>query len=148
MKGLYIIVFLTLIACKKEEKVTEVDKHKTNGIIGTWKMVYSEIKEGDSLQVKDLSKSEFIKIINKTHFAYFNQNKEAPRNFYGAGGTYTLKNNKYIETLTYAAWDAYRDKDFPFTIEIKKDTLIQYGVEEIKEANIKKYIVEKYIKIK
>ncbi|WP_025667323.1 hypothetical protein [Aquimarina megaterium] len=36
----------------------------------------------------------------------------------------------------------------PFTIEIKRDSLIQYSIEEIKEANIKKYIVEKYIKIK
>ncbi len=146
MRKLLIILILLFISCKKEQKTVKVNK--TNKVVGTWKMVFAETREGDSLQVKDLSKSEFVKIINETHFAYFNQSKETPRNFYGAGGAYTLVNNQYTETLNYAAWDAYRDRDFLFTIEIKNDTLIQYGTEEVKEVNIKRNIIEKYIRIK
>jgi hypothetical protein len=127
---------LILIACNKNETTTAVSKPKDiKKVEGAWKMVYGEIKEGDSVQIKDMTKSDFIKIISKD-------------NFYGGGGTYTLKGNTYTETLQYSAVDAVRGHKFPFTIEIKGDTLIQYGLEEIKEANIKRYIVEKYVKIK
>ena len=119
-----------------------------NKIIGTWKMVYADIKENDSLQIKDLTKSKFIKIINETHFAFFNQNFTDATLFYGGGGTYKLENDSYIEKLQFTSVNEVRDHEFPFTIEIKNDTLIQYGLEEVKEANIKRYIVEKYIRIK
>ena len=33
-------------------------------IEGSWKLVYAHIEENDSIQVKDLDKSDFIKIIN------------------------------------------------------------------------------------
>lgn len=95
-----------------------------------------------------MTKSDFIKIISKDYFAFFNQDHANSDNFYGGGGTYTLEGNTYTETLQYSAVDAVRGHKFPFTIEIKGDTLIQYGLEEIKEANIKRYIVEKYVKIK
>jgi len=36
-------------------------------------MVYAEIIENDSLKLKDLSNTSFIKIINKSHFSFFNQ---------------------------------------------------------------------------
>ncbi len=121
---------------------------KASALQGTWKLVYAETQERDSIKIKDLKNSDFIKIINKTHFAFLNQDLKNSTLFYGGGGTYTLKGNQYIEVLVYTALDSYRNKTFPFTFEIKGDSLIQYGVEEIKEHNIKKHIIEKYIKIK
>jgi hypothetical protein len=142
-----ILLILFFISCSKQKE--NLAKIKTvNNIVGTWKLVYGEIKENDSLIVRDVSKSDFIKIINDTYFAYFNQGYQEPRNFYGAGGTYTLKNNIYTEELTYTAWEDYRNQKFPFTIEIRNDSLIQHGVEELKGKNIKRYVVEKYIRIK
>ena len=150
MKNVFILFTLVfvIIACQQKKEITKIVETKpVNKIIGTWKMVYADIKENDSLQIKDLTKSEFIKIINESHFAFFNQDHADATLFYGGGGTYTLENDSYTEKLQYTSADTVRDHEFPFTIEIKNDTLIQYGLEEIKEANIKRYIVEKYIRI-
>ena len=49
---------------------------------GSWKLIYADIRENDSLMVKDLSQTDFIKIINKTHFAFFNQEKGSDENFH------------------------------------------------------------------
>ncbi len=151
MKRLSIVLLITLLitSCNEEkENLKNIKSKTTPKIMGTWKLAYGSVKENDSLTIKDVSKSEFVKIINETHFAYFNQAYNEPRNFYGAGGTYTLENNTYTEKLTYTAWEDYRDRSFPFTVKITKDSLIQYGIEEIKEKNIKRYVEEKYIRIK
>lgn len=118
-----------------------------NRIIGTWQLVYGEIKEGDSVQIKDLSRTKFIKIINKDHFAFFNQIENKEEGFYSGGGTYSLKGKDYTEKLKYISLNSLRGEEFHFTVEFKGDTLIQSGFEDVKKANIKRYIVEKYIKI-
>lgn len=110
-------------------------------------MIYAETIENDSIRLKDLTNTGFIKIINKTHFAFFNQENIGNKNFYGGAGTYTLQDNKYIETLKFTSFEAIKNHKFPFTIEIIGDTLIQSGLEEVKAAGIKRYIIEKYIKI-
>ncbi|WP_062061062.1 hypothetical protein [Aquimarina longa] len=141
---------LVLLSCSKQKntpKTTPILKN-TNPLEGAWKMVYGEIKEGDSIQIKDMTSSDFIKIIGKDHFAFFNQDQVNNDNFYGGGGIYTLDGDTYTETLQYSAVEAIRNHEFPFTIQIKGDTLIQYGLEEIKKANIKRHIVEKYVKLK
>ena len=151
MKNTFILFtfVLAFVACQQKNESTKVLEPKpVNKIIGTWKMVYADIQEVDSLQIKDLSKSEFVKIINKTHFSFFNQGYTDPSLFYGGGGTYKLENNTYTEKLHFTSVDAIRDHEFPFTIEFKKDTLIQYGLEEVESANTKRYILEKYIRIK
>ena len=135
---------MCLFSCAK---ATEKVVHK-NGIEGTWLLVYGEVKENDSLIIKDLYKSSFIKIINDSHFAFFNQVEGDASQFYGGGGTYTINRDDYVETLTYTSALAFKGRAFPFKIELKGDTLIQSGVEEIKEAGIRREIVEKYIKVK
>ncbi|MDN5202008.1 hypothetical protein QQ008_11560 [Fulvivirgaceae bacterium BMA10] len=151
MKRLLIMLCFALVfvACNEEEKKSETSRPDvSNQLMGTWKMVYGEIRENDSIQIKDLTKSDFIKIINESHFAFFNQDYQDISGFYGGGGRYRLEgDNKYIETLEYTSVEAIRGHNFPFTVEIKGDTLIQYGLEEVKEANIKRHIVEKYIRM-
>lgn len=147
MKNTLIIALLLIsfISCNKEVEL--VKSNETNKIVGSWKMVYGDTKEGDSITVKDLTNINFIKIINNHHFAFFNQNENSDEGFYGGGGTYTLSGNKYIEKLDYISLKSIRGHEFAFTIEFKGDTLIQHGLEEVKEANINRYIVEKYIRI-
>ncbi len=146
-------IAIVFFACntKKETSISRAISEspmEANHIEGTWKLFYGDIREGDSLTVKDLSNTDFIKIINKTHFAFFNQSVDGSSNFYGGGGTYTLDGNNYAEKLNLTSVDEVRGHIFPFTIEIKGDTLIQQGLEEVKEANMKRYIMEKYVRIK
>ncbi len=48
-----------------------------------------------------------------------------------------LDGDKYVEILDYIKNKNIRGHRFPFTIQIKGDSLIQNGLEEVKEANIK-----------
>lgn len=125
-----------------------VKKEGSKHIEGTWKMVYAETIENDTIKLKDLSNTTFIKIINKSHFAFFNQENTSAANFYGGAGTYTLDGNKYTETLNFTAVEAIKNHQFSFTVEIKGDTLIQSGIEKVEAAGMDRYIIEKYIKLK
>jgi len=144
--SVFSILLLCLLNCANKS-TSKTTVSSPNELIGTWKMVYAEIKENDSIKVKDLSSTNFIKIINASHFSFFNQNKDSSKNFYGGAGTYTLNGEHYIEKLSYTSVDAVRDHEFAFTIQIKGDTLIQSGLEEVKEADINREIIEKYIKL-
>ena len=144
------LITLLFVSCNKVNTIKKsVDNSsKKINIQGTWKLVYGEVKENDSVKVKDLSKAEFIKIINESHFAFFNQPYKNQEGFYGGGGSYSLEEDNYKETLNYVSVDAVRGHVFPFTVKIVGDTLIQYGLEEVKEAGIHRDIVEKYIRVK
>ena len=147
-----VIVLLTLILFSScENKSTVTVPETKNGILpieGSWKMIYADIRENDSIHLKDLSNTDFIKIINKSHFAFFNQERGSAENFFGGAGTYTLTGDDYTETLSFLGVTEVRGHVFPFKIEIKGDTLIQQGQEKVEGANIDRYIVEKYIRIK
>lgn len=133
-----------MVSCNCNIKTTTLDK----SIEGTWKLFYGSIEENDTLEIRDVSKSDFIKIINNSHFAFFNQVKGSSKSFYGGAGTYVLNNGSYEESLDFIKNTDIRSHKFPFTIEIKGDTLIQYGHEKVKAANIDRYIIEKYVRIK
>lgn len=149
MKYLYLIVLaFSFSSCQHQEKPLKDNKEMVNPIIGSWKMVYAETFENDTLKLKDLSTTTFVKIINASHFSFFNQSNDGGENFYGGAGSYTLKGADYLETLTFTSVDAIRNHQFPFTVEFKGDTLIQAGLEEVKEAGIKRKIIEKYVRIK
>ena len=134
----FTLLVLALIGCKNQP----------NKIIGTWKMIYAETIENDTLKIKNLENTEFIKIINHTHFAFFNQQNNSSENFYGGSGTYKLNGNNYEETLSFTAVEAIRNHKFQFKVYVKGDSLIQTGLEEIKAAGINRMITEKYIRIK
>lgn len=134
-----VILIVTLFSCQQQPK--------SNPIVGTWKLVYAETNENDSIKIKDLSNTQFIKIINDTHFAFFNQQNDGNKNYYGGAGTYTLSNKDYEETLSFTSVEAIKNHRFPFKLHIKGDSLIQSGLELIKEAGIDRTITEKYIRI-
>ena len=134
---IFIVLVWALVSCKKQP----------NSIVGTWKMVYADMIENDSLKIKNLEDTQFIKIINDTHFAFFNQQNSGHINFYGGGGIYELNGNNYEETLNFTSVEAIKNHTFPFKVYIKGDSLIQTGLEEIKAAGIHRTITEKYIRI-
>lgn len=145
MRNLIVIITLFSILSCQQNKTTISTKNK---IEGSWKMVYAEIIENDSLKLKDLSNTTFIKIINKTHFSFFNQENSGNTNFYSGAGTYKLIDNNYKEILEFTTVKAIKNHEFSFQVEIKGDTLIQSGIEKVEAAGINRQIIEKYIKLK
>jgi len=145
--GLICFIILFSISCRNNKDIALQTDNNNIDIVGSWEMIYAEIIEKDTVQVKDLTQTRFIKIINKTHFAFFNQGNSENQNFYGGAGTYTLNGSNYVETLNFTAVEAIKNHSFPFKIRIKGDTLIQSGFEEIKAAGISREITEKYIRI-
>ncbi|MEH0153270.1 hypothetical protein V6R21_04750 [Limibacter armeniacum] len=116
-------------------------------IQGSWKLVQAETQENGSVTYKDLSSTDFIKIINGKHFAFFNQSNDEQKVFYGGAGVYSLEGNQYTETLSFTGIEEMRGHQFTFELEVKGDSLIQSGWEIVEEQNIKRHIVEKYVKL-
>lgn len=138
----FLIIIYSFINCSKRTPLIT-----NNKIEGTWKMVYAEIIENDSLKLKDLSNTSFIKIINKSHFSFFNQENSDTKNYYSVAGSYILKDDNYTETLNFTTVEAIKKHQFSFKIVVKGDTLIQSGIEKVAAAGMNRYILEKYIKL-
>jgi len=145
-------MIVAIISCNKKENsstVMDIDSRDPQSkIVGTWQLLYAETKTNDTIEVKDLTNTTFIKILNDDHFAFFNQRDRTSEGFYGGGGRYSLEGNVYKETLNYVAVEEVRGHEFTFNVEFKGDTLIQSGIEDVPDAGIKRFILEKYIKIK
>jgi hypothetical protein len=137
-----LLIFFVFASCHQKSTPTS-----SLDIEGTWKMISAETLENDSLKLKDVSNTTFIKIINKSHFSFFNQHKTESEKFYSGAGTYHLKGNKYTETLEFTSVKEIRNHQFTFQLEIIGDTLIQSGIEKVEAAGINRAIVEKYIKL-
>ncbi|MFT4611884.1 MAG: hypothetical protein ACJA1H_001315 [Glaciecola sp.] len=62
--------------------------------------------------MKDLSNTDFIKVINESHFAFFNQDYKGNNKFYSGGETHTYKENQYAETLSFTSAELIKNYDF------------------------------------
>jgi hypothetical protein len=86
-----------------------------------------------------------IKIINDTHFAFFNHDlnngKDSTAVFFGGGGKYTLKDSVYTENLEF-----FNNRQWENGI--KNDTLTQKGIEKVEKLGIDRIITEKYVREK
>ena len=146
-----LVLILFFCSCSQDQK--SLANLKLDRIIGTWILVSNTISKGDTLIVKDLQGKKLIKIINQNHFAFFNHDivndldstikKEAT--FVSGAGTYTFDGENYHEHLEYCNYREWENRDFDFKLTFHGDTLIQSGLEEIKELNVSQRIVEKYL---
>jgi hypothetical protein len=142
------IASLILASCGQTKTNTERDPLS---ITGTWKLVSSRsITKNDTVNTTPQSNVEMIKIINDTHFAFFqhdlNKGKDTAAVYSSGSGTYTLKGDSYTEHLEYCIAREWEGHDFNFTVTLKKDTLIQRGIEKIENLNIDREITETYIR--
>jgi hypothetical protein len=94
----------------------------------------------------------FIKIINDTHFAFFQHDlkkgKDSSAVFVAGGGRYSLNGDQYTEHLEYCTDRNWEDNDFKFTVSVVADTLIIKGVEKVESAGINRVNIEKYVRVK
>ncbi len=153
MRSIITIAFfcLAVFSCKVDVK-TEPDKNAEK-LIGTWKLVTATLKENGRETVTDYTgKNSFIKIINKTHFAFLQhdagKDKDSTGAFSAGGGSYSLKDSTYTEKLEYCSAREWEGHDFAFTITITGDTLVQHGVEKLEAVGIDRVNTEKYVRMK
>ncbi len=145
------LLALTCVACAKD---TVKDNSILKEHVGTWQLVFKSTSLKDSVTYDVMEGVKTIKIINGTHFSFFTH--ELPNNtdslaapvFVAGAGSYTLNGNVYKEFLEYCNFRKWENISFTFQLEVKGDSLIQSGVEEVKELNVSQTIVEKYIRIK
>ena len=93
-----LVLIITMTSCNSEKK--------HNPIEGTWRLISAETIEKDSTFSTFNSKTKMIKIINDSHFAFFNHDLNNGKDstnavFFGGGGKYTLKDSIYTENLEY-----------------------------------------------
>lgn len=148
-----ISIIMTMVSCASK---TEGDLSKSSSlpIAGTWRLLTGTVTDKDSTVVTDYTKDKsFIKIINDTHFAFLqhdlNKGKDsATAVFVSGGGSYSLTDSTYTEHLEYCSAREWEGNDFPFTITINNDTLIQSGVEKVEGAGVNRLNTEKYVRLK
>jgi hypothetical protein len=144
---LYLIIILLFTSC-----VDNATNTSTSSIEGTWKLISGTIIEKGDTTITVYNKNvSFIKILNKTHFAFLqhdlNRGQDSNAIFVSGGGRYSLVNNSYTEHLEYCSARNWEGNNFNFTISIKGDTLIQTGVEKVENLGINRLNIEKYVRV-
>ena len=146
---LIIAVFVSCEAKTGGEAMTPIK----SPIIGTWQLVTGTLVENGHTTVTDYTKNtSFIKIINKTHFAFLQHDlkkgKDSAAVFVAGGGKYSLNDSLYVEHLEYCSDRTWEGNDFTFNIDIRGDTLVQKGIEKVESAGVNRVNMEKYIRVK
>lgn len=140
-----LVLIITVTSCNSEKK--EIP------LAGTWRLISAETTEKDSTFSTFNPKTKMIKIINDSHFAFFNHDLNNGKDstnavFFGGGGKYTLKDSTYTENLEFFNNRQWENNKFEFIVKIKNDTLIQKGIEKIEKLGVDRIIVEKYVREK
>jgi len=144
---LVIVAVMILISCKNNRAVTPAQP-----VEGTWRLITGMLIENGDTVVTDYTKSvSFIKIINKTHFAFLlhdlNSGKDSTAAFTAGGGRYTLDNDTYTEHLEYCTAREWEGNDFSFTVRVSADSLVQTGIEKIEGQGVDRLNIEKYVRV-
>jgi hypothetical protein len=155
MKKHYVLfAIVTLIVSCSEKVKYDPGISATTAVEGTWKLLTGTIIEKGDTTITDYTKNKsFIKVINDSHFAFLlhdlSKGKDSSAaEFSAGGGSYSLTGNNYTEHLEYCNAREWEGHDFPFTITIAGDTLIQSGVEKIEGQGINRINIEKYVRVK
>jgi hypothetical protein len=148
----FILIVIILSSCEAKTNA-DVSKSTELPLIGTWQLVTATlIEKGDTTVTDYTGKISFIKIINDSHFAFLqhdrNKGKDSSAVFVAGGGSYSLKDSTYTEHLEYCSARDWEGHDFTFAIEIKNDTLVQRGIEKVESAGIDRINIEKYSRVK
>jgi hypothetical protein len=149
---IHALIFLAVATCTSCTRTT-VTVTQSSPINGTWRMFAAKMIKGkDTTITFPVEGQEMIKILNNTHFAFFKHDlqhgKDSTKAVYDTGsGTYTLDGETYTEHLTYCNYREWEDKDFTFNLQVKKDTLIQKGIEKIEGLQVNQEIIEMYVRV-
>lgn len=147
MKNIFFIYFICcIISC--HTKTPPIDR---NAMEGTWRLISSTtIEKGDTSVTYYNKNRPFIKIINKTHFAFLYHNLDKGQDsiaiFSAGGGSYSFSNYSYTEHLEYCSDRDWEDHEFNFKISFIGDTMLQTGIEKIENLKVDRMNIERYVK--
>jgi hypothetical protein len=149
---IYFTAIATLLISCDNDVPSTLPKPENTPIEGVWKLISgTTIEKNDSTVTDYRQNKSFIKIINKTHFAFMghdlNKGKGSNAFFSSGGGTYQFKNDTYTEHLEYCNEREWEGNDFLFTTKINKDTLVLQGIEKIDSIGVNRINIEKYVRI-
>ncbi len=151
LKTAYILVSIILASCGAENS-QKPSKPIRMPIAGTWKLLSGTlIEKGDTTITSYTKNVSFIKIINDTHFAFLQHDLHKGKDsavFVAGGGRYSFNDSLYTEHLEYCSAREWEGNDFPFSITINNDTLVQRGIEKVEGAGINRINIEKYVRVK
>ncbi|MDK1286595.1 hypothetical protein [Pseudoalteromonas umbrosa] len=91
----------------------------SNPLMGTWEFVSGEYATKDGRVKASAPQVTSTKIINNTHFSYITSSDN--KFHYAGGGTYQLKDNYFIETVTLGNVESLIGRKMAFTYEVKGD---------------------------
>lgn len=138
---LCLLISLIVLSCARQR----------NPVEGSWRLVYAQSVEGDSLVWKfpgDYTGSQ-IKIWTKGHWAFVCRFKQevAFTDGYG-GGSYTLDGTHYIESIVYHITENYVGTQIKMIIKVEGDTLIQTSpTDDAWQIDKSDYHLEKYVRL-
>ncbi|HQG62345.1 MAG TPA: hypothetical protein PK719_01705 [Bacteroidales bacterium] len=131
-KGLLSIVFLSImtVALLTDCSVSRIEKAPgtiNKSITGTWQM--KMFKYGTSKTFSSLPQDmEYIKMITDTHFLWVHYSKLTKKINSSAGGSYTLNNDTYTESIDFGlGMDSYLGSKPAYNIKIEGDLLFLTG---------------------
>lgn len=148
-----LVLLLTLVLLFGKGCVGSTSPEEASpSMVGTWQLLtVLTIENGDSVLTDYTQGVKGIKMLNETHFAFFqhdlNQGKDTAI-YVSGGGPYTYVDGIYTEHLEYCNFRVYENNTFEFEVEVKGDTLMQRGEEEVADAGISKYIIETYVRVR
>lgn len=147
-KILVIVAFSVLFSSCTQNKKGPSQHSPLNG---TWQLVFAEAVINDSVVHDKLQGNKMIKIITNSHFAFLNHDLKAGKDsaalFVAGGGTCTLHDSIYSETLEYCNYRDWEGLKVDFKFHLKGDTLILSGHEKKDDIKVNQFITEKYIRI-
>jgi hypothetical protein len=121
----FTVILATVALCllpngsRGDDPAAEKDQEAKAKLVGTWK----NISEGIPQQYTHL------KHLNPTHFIWVLYDNKTMSTIGAAGGTWSLKGDKYTERIAYASdgWEHLRGKEITFTLKREGDKFFQTG---------------------
>src|SRR5258707_5379074 len=139
-----ILALACLLSCTKDKST---DQESSIALEGTWQLISgTTIEKGDTVVTNYTAKQNMIKVINKTHFAFLNHDRNHGKDtaiFAAGGGSYELKGNQYTEYLTFCSDRQWEGNKFTFTVRVQSDTMTQSGIEKIEGTGVDRLNIEK-----
>src|ERR1700704_2927235 len=112
----FVLTIAVFISCNSKTG-SDTSTSTINPMEGTWKLVTGILVEKGVTTVTDYTKNtSFVKIINKTHFAFLQHDlkkgKDTASVFVAGGGPYSLSDSMYTEHLEYCSDRVWEGNDF------------------------------------
>jgi hypothetical protein len=133
------LVFVFLFGC------TTTTVEEKNPIEGTWEMISAKWSTPDTTMLFPATDYDrHIMINSRTYTLWISQDTSRQDTYGFGGGKYTLEGDNYTQYSEIFVNQKAIGKSVTFTMKVKGDTLIQYGIWPAKKFGIGDYDMDLY----